>query len=55
MYLGSLAHISVHKRSIGKELRDLFNMGVQFEVTESQGLVAQFQVRPLLIDEIKAN
>ena len=30
-------------------------MGVQFKVTESQGLVAQFQVRPLLIDEIKAN
>ena len=53
--MGSLAHISVHKRSIVKELRDLFNMGVQFEVTESQGLVAQFQVRPLLIDEIKAN
>ena len=53
--MGSLAHISVYKRSIVKELRDLFNMGVQFEVTESQGLVAQFQVRPLLIDEIKAN
>ena len=53
--MGSLAHISVHKRSIVKELRDLFNKGVQFEVTESQGLVAQFQVRPLLIDEIKAN
>ena len=53
--MGSLAHISVHKRSIVKELRDLFNMGVQFEVIESQGLVAQFQVRPLLIDEIKAN
>ena len=53
--MGSLAHISVHKRSIVKELGDLFNMGVQFEVTESQGLVAQFQVRPLLIDEIKAN
>ena len=33
--MGSLTHISVHKRSIVKELRDLFNMGVQFEVTES--------------------
>ena len=32
---GNLAHISVHKRSIVKEFRDLFNMGVQFEVTES--------------------
>ena len=32
--MGSLAHISVHKRSIVKELRDLFDMGVQFEVTE---------------------
>ena len=53
--MGSLAHILVHERSIVKELRDLFNMGVQFEVTESQGLVAQFQVRPLMIDEIKAN
>ena len=38
--MGSLANISVHKRSIVKELGDLFNMGVQFEVTESQGLVA---------------
>ena len=26
--MGSLTHISVHKRSIVKELRDLFNMGV---------------------------
>ena len=33
--MGSLAHISVHKRSIVKELGDLFNVGVQFEVTES--------------------
>ena len=40
--MGNLAHISVHKRNIVEELRDLFNMGVQFEVTKSQGLVAQF-------------
>ena len=33
--MGSLAHISVHKRSIVKELGDLFNMGVKFEVTKS--------------------
>ena len=26
-FMGNLAHISVHKRSIVKELRDLFNMG----------------------------
>ena len=38
--MGSLEHISVHKMSIVKELGDLFNMGVQFKVTESQGLVA---------------
>ena len=44
--MASLAHISAHKRSIVKELRDLFDMGVQFEVIESQGLVVQFQVRP---------
>ena len=54
-FMGSLAHILVYNRSIVKELGDLFNMGVQFEVTESQGLVAQFKVRPLLIDEINAN
>ena len=30
--MGSLAHISVHKRSIVKELRDLFNMGVQLKL-----------------------
>ena len=30
--MGSLAHILVHKRSIVKELRDLFNMGAQLKL-----------------------
>src|SRR5262249_31149287 len=53
--MGSLAHISVHMRELAKELRDLVDMGVHFEFSDSSGLIAHFQVRPMLIDEIKAN
>src|SRR5262249_19559100 len=52
---GSLAHIFVHRRELAKELRDLVDMGVHFELSDSSGLIAYFQVRPMLIDEIKAN
>src|SRR5262249_13880832 len=53
--MGSLAYVSVHKRELAKELRDLFDMRVHFEFSDSTGLITQFQVRPMMIDEIKAN
>src|SRR5262249_9264255 len=53
--IGSLAHISVHRRELAKELRDLVDMGVHIEFSDSSGLITHFQVRPMLIDEIKAN
>src|SRR5262249_53591549 len=53
--MGSLAHISIHMRGLTKELRDLFDMGVHLEFSDSSSLIAYFQVRPTMIDEIKAN
>src|SRR5262249_29592905 len=53
--MGSLAHISVHRRELAKELKELVDMGVHFEFSDSSGLIAYFQVRPTLVDEIKAN
>src|SRR5262249_17826626 len=52
--MGSLYHISTQKKELVKDLNNLFNMGLQLEVSESQVLLAQFQVRLNLIDEIKA-
>src|SRR5262249_20210880 len=52
--MGSLNHISEQKRELVKEMNELFNMGLQMEIAESQILIAQFQVKPRLIDEIKA-
>lgn len=52
--MGSLAHIKVQKRLLVKELNELFNKGLQFEVSKSQILIAYFQVQHKLIDEIKA-
>ena len=35
------------------ELSDLFRMGIQLEIPVSVGLTAQFQVKSLLVEEIK--
>src|SRR5262249_1425106 len=43
------------RRELAKEMRDLFDMGVHLEFSDSSGLIAHFQVRPRMIDEIKAN
>src|SRR5262249_30354475 len=50
--VGSLAHVSMQKRILTKELNDLFDMGVRFEISDAQGLIAHFQVKPKLINEI---
>src|SRR5262249_19886830 len=34
------------------ELNDLFDMGVRFEISNAQMLIAHFQVKPKLIDKI---
>src|SRR5262249_39245681 len=52
--MGSLYHISIQKKELVKDLKNLFNTGLQLEVSESQVLLAQFQVRSNLMDEIKA-
>src|SRR5262249_34145160 len=51
--MGSLHHISIQKKELVKDLNGLFNMGLHLEVSDSQVLLAQFQVKPSLIDEIK--
>src|SRR5262249_38842620 len=52
--MGSLNHNTEQKRELVKEMNELFNRGLQLEISKSQILIAQFQVRPRLIDEIKA-
>ena len=51
--MGSLSYITEQKRKTVKELCKLFSIGLSFEVSEAQPMIAQFQVRPTLIDEIK--
>src|SRR5262249_29405937 len=50
----SLYHISTQKKELIKDLNELFNMGIQLEISNSQVLLAQFQVKSNLINEIKA-
>ena len=51
---GSLAHISVEKRPLIKELHQLVDQGMMMKISRSKGLLAQFKVRSLLRDRIKA-
>ena len=50
----SLSHIVGQRREIVKELHSLLNEGCSFEMSEDQPMIAQFQVRLNLIDEIRA-
>ena len=54
--MGSLSHVTVSERPLVQDLRELMAMGLMLDLG-SQGqesvLIAQFQVRSLLIDEIK--
>ena len=49
----SLSHISEQKREIVKELYSLFSIGLSFEMSKAQLMIAQFWVKLTLIDEIK--
>ena len=50
----SLSHIVEQRKEIVKELHSLLNEGCSFEMSEDQPMIAQFQVKLNLIDEIKA-
>ena len=51
---GSLAHISVEKRPLIQELHKLVDQGLMMKLSRSGGLLAQFRVRSVLRDRIKA-
>ena len=50
----SLAHISVEKRPLIQELHKLVDQGLMMKISRSGGLLAQFRVRSMLRDRIKA-
>ena len=51
---GSLAHISVERRPLIQELHALVDQGLMIKISRSGGLLAQFKVRSVLRDRIKA-
>ncbi|KAJ8752696.1 hypothetical protein K2173_006498 [Erythroxylum novogranatense] len=51
--MGSLHHISIQKKELVQDLNGLFNAGLHLEVSDFQALLAQFQVKSNLMDEIK--
>ncbi|WRX26840.1 Reverse transcriptase domain - like 10 [Theobroma cacao] len=51
--MGSLAHISIDRRSLVREIHSLGDIGVRLEVVETNALLAHFRVRPILMDRIK--
>ena len=53
-FSGSLAHISVEKRPLIQELHKLVDQGLMMKISRSGGLLAQFIVRSVLRDRIKA-
>ena len=51
---GSLSHISVEKRPLIQELHKLVDQDLMMKISRSGGLLAQFRVRSVLRDRIKA-
>ncbi|KAJ8771584.1 hypothetical protein K2173_026761 [Erythroxylum novogranatense] len=51
--MGSLHHVSIQKKELVQDLNGLFNAGLHLEVSDSQALLAQFQVKSNLMNEIK--
>ena len=51
---GSLAHISIERRPIIKELHELIDQGLQWKV-KKYCLLAQFRVRSVYLDRVKAS
>ena len=50
----SLAHISVERRPLIQELHEIVDQGLMMKISRSGGLLAQFRVRSVLRDRIKA-
>ena len=53
-FSSSLAHISVERRPLIQELYKLVDQGLMMKISKSGGLLAQFRVRLMLRDRIKA-
>ncbi|WRX23200.1 Integrase [Theobroma cacao] len=51
--MGSLAHISIVRRPLIREMHSLGDIGVHLKVSEANTLLAHFRVRPILMDQIK--
>ena len=51
---GSLTHISVERRHLIQEMHKLVDQGLRMKITKSGGLIAQFRVRSIVRDKIKA-
>ena len=51
---GSLAHIQEVRRPLIKELHELVDEGVRFDLSEAGAMIAHFQVKSDLFDKIKA-
>ena len=52
---GSLAHISAERRAVIKELHDLMDRGVVFQISDEGALLASIRVCSVLFDKIKAS
>ena len=50
----SLAHINVERRPLIQELHELVDQGLMMKISRSGVLLAQFKVRSMLRDRIKA-
>ena len=51
---GSLTHISIERRPLIQELHELVDQGLMMKISRSGELLAQFRVRSVLRDMIKA-
>lgn len=51
--MGSLAHITICRRPLVRDIHDLGDMGLHFEVNGIDAFLAYVQVRPMLLDRIK--
>lgn len=48
----SLAHIIVERRSLAQGMPELGDMGIWFEVDDTEAMLANFRVRSILMDHI---
>jgi len=51
---GSLAHIQEVRRPLIRELHELVDEGVRFDLSEAGAMITHFQVKLDLFDKIKA-